>query len=265
MKRRTRVQRIESEESQVAEASPSDWIELDQAVSLEELSAAYARLLGPAADGEVEVDDRDLTEEDPKVASLVMAGKTSPPSESLPRDREHDGVPVSARAILEAILFVGNADNRALSSVEIAGWMRDVLPSEIDDLVVELNRLYAEDQHVMRLVASDGGYRLQLGEPFEGLRGVLTGRVRETQLNQAAVDCLSLVAYQPGATREEIEKLWGQPAGSVLGLLVRRELLRLEREGQGKGARSRYYPTEKFLNLVGIESLADLPVAESDL
>ncbi|MFN9913495.1 MAG: hypothetical protein ACK53L_12965, partial [Pirellulaceae bacterium] len=142
------MQRIESEESQVAEASPSDWIELDQAVSLEELSAAYARLLGPAADGEVEVDDRDLTEEDPKVASLVMAGKTSPPSESLPRDREHDGVPVSARAILEAILFVGNADNRALSSVEIAGWMRDVLPSEIDDLVVELNRLYAEDQHV---------------------------------------------------------------------------------------------------------------------
>jgi segregation and condensation protein B len=259
------VQRIESEESQVAEASPSDWIELDQAVSLEELSAAYARLLGPAADGEVEVDDRDLTEEDPKVASLVMAGKTSPPSESLPRDREHDGVPVSARAILEAILFVGNADNRALSSVEIAGWMRDVLPSEIDDLVVELNRLYAEDQHVMRLVASDGGYRLQLGEPFEGLRGVLTGRVRETQLNQAAVDCLSLVAYQPGATREEIEKLWGKPASSVLGLLVRRELLRLERAGQGKGASSRYYPTEKFLNLVGIESLADLPVAESDL
>ena len=90
------------------------------------------------------------------------------------------------------------------------------------------------------------------------------GKLRETQLNQAAIDCLSLVAYRPGVTREEVERLWSRPASSVLSLLVRRDLLRIERKGKGKQAVTKYFPTDRFLNLIGIESLDDLPVAESE-
>ncbi len=72
------------------------------------------------------------------------------------------------------------------------------------------------------------------------------GKIRETQLNQAAIDCLSLVAYRPGITREEIEHLWNRSASSVLGLLVRRDLLRIEREGKGKSSSIRYFTRNVF-------------------
>ena len=48
------------------------------------------------------------------------------------------------------------------------------------------------------------------------------------------------------------------PCGHILVQLVRRQLLRLERSDDSP-RRPRYYTTERFLELFGLASLADLP------
>ncbi|MDZ4852991.1 MAG: SMC-Scp complex subunit ScpB [Pirellulaceae bacterium] len=260
MKNRRGVQRIESEEP-VEEMDVLAAIDSENELSLEELSAAYSKLLGESTPSSLEVDDQKTktrTEEDLDADDPIseLDKDTNP--------EEVDACSITGKSILEAILFVGHAGNEGVRSESVSAMMRGVHPSEIDEWIVELNQQYAEQDNAMRIVHDEGGYRMQLPPELHSVRDSMYGKLRETQLNQAAIDCLSLVAYRPGATREEIEQLWGRPAVSVLSLLVRRELARVEREGKGKQPITRYYPTERFLNLLGIASLDDLPVAESE-
>jgi segregation and condensation protein B len=85
--------------------------------------------------------------------------------------------------------------------------------------------------------------------------------VREARLSQAAIEVLSVVAYNQPVTAETISQLRGAPSGAVLSTLVRRQLVRLERPAQ-KDAAPQYWTTERFLRLYGLESLSALPSTE---
>ncbi|MGN6134480.1 MAG: SMC-Scp complex subunit ScpB, partial [Aureliella sp.] len=88
------------------------------------------------------------------------------------------------------------------------------------------------------------------------------GSVREVKLTQAAIDCLAIIAYRPGITRDELDDQRGQPSGAILNQMVRRQLVEMRREGGKKDRTCRYYPTERLLGLAGIESLDELPLAD---
>ena len=81
------------------------------------------------------------------------------------------------------------------------------------------------------------------------------------RLTQEALEVLALVAYHQPITREEIQALGKEKAGGVLRHLLRRELVQLERE-EGSGE-VRYRTTPRFLQLVGIRDLDDLPRADA--
>ena len=70
--------------------------------------------------------------------------------------------------------------------------------------------------------------------------------------------CLAIIAYQPGATREEVDHAWGQPAIITLNLLIRKGLLRAEKED----GVLRYFTTDRFLEVIGLQSIDDLPREE---
>ncbi len=159
-------------------------------------------------------------------------------------------------------LFVGRPDNGPIDADLVASMMRGVRSAEIEQLVAELNELYANDGHVMRIVASGEGYRMQLADEFSSTADRFYGRVREIKLTQAAIDCLAIVAYRPGITREEIDQQRGQPCSAIINQLVRRQLVEVKREGLKKQRVTRYYPTQRMLKLAGMESLEELPLAE---
>ena len=72
---------------------------------------------------------------------------------------------------------------------------------------------------------------------------------------------LAIVAYQQPLTAEQVGKQRGKPSSHVIAQLVRRGLLRLEREA-GKRQAAHYSTTERFLELFGLESLRDLPQSD---
>lgn len=218
----------------------------DGGLSLESLSAAYAELIDrgrlPYAPDE-SAEEEEAGEED----AAEVADE--------PEERDRD---VSPRSILEAMLFVGNTENEALTSEQVAGFMRGVRAQEIDELVVELNEEYEELGCPYRIVAVGSGYLLQLKEAYRGLREKFYRRVREARLSQAAIDVLAIVAYRQPLTRDEVDKLRGRPSGGLLNQLVRRQLLRIER-AEEKPRRPKYYTTPRFLDLFGLANLEELP------
>jgi segregation and condensation protein B len=226
----------------------------EQGLSLEELSQTYSQLLNKGGVPE----PSSLNSNSVQSAAEAETNVFDPLDEEL---AESDACPVTPTSVLEAVLFVGRPDNSPISADEIAGLMRGVKPAEVDAHVAELNQVYAETDRAIRIATIGNGYRLQLADDLQFIRNRFYGPIREIKLNQAAIDCLALVAYQPGISREQLEDQRGQPSGSVLSQLVRRQLIEVRREGQ-KQRHLHYYPTEKLLQLIGLNTLEDLPHVE---
>ncbi|HJQ81177.1 MAG TPA: SMC-Scp complex subunit ScpB [Lacipirellulaceae bacterium] len=168
---------------------------------------------------------------------------------------------INPRSVVEALLFVGRPDNDYTSAREMASVMRGVSPKEIDSAVAELNVIYDADATPYTIERSSSGYRLALRPEFDRMRDKFYGRVREAKLSPAALEVLSIIAYKQPLSAEEISELRGAPSGAVLSTLVRRRLVRLE-HAQNAGQAARYWTTDRFLRLFGLENLAALPHSE---
>ncbi len=97
--------------------------------------------------------------------------------------------------------------------------MKGVRPHEIDDWVARAQSRISRGEPRMEIVCEKGGYRMQLCSDLHRIRDRMYGKVKETRLNQAAIDCLALVAYQPGIDQQELERHMESTAASVLRML----------------------------------------------
>ena len=231
---------LEWEEVEVTESLP---VENEDGLSLEELDDDW----------------EDATGEDPYGdAEEVSTAGDGRLRLHVPDESEDDTVAITPRSILEAILFVGTPNHRPLTAEEIAALMRGVRPDEVDDLVGELNESYEEQGHAFEIVSLQGGYRLQLRDALNSVKNRFYGRVKEVRLSQAAVDVLAIVAYRQPIAREQVDQLRGRPSGGLLNQLVRRRLLDVQFTDT-KPRIKQFSTSERFLELFGIEELAELP------
>lgn len=222
-------------------------------LSLSRLREAFAAMLGEQGAGGHPEGTRHGAGSEQTTAVLT-------PSSPLPAPRE---VPceINPRSVVEAMLFVGRPDNRPLSARELAAAMRGVSPKEIEEAIDELNALYDADAAPYQIEHSNSGYRMVLREEFERMRDKFYGRVKEARLSSAALEVLSILAYNQPATAEQLTELRGAPCGAALSTLVRRRLVKLDRPDES-GGQPRYSTTERFLKVFGLASLDALPRSE---
>ena len=226
----------------------------EEDLSLQKLTDAFAQLLY-VEDEEVDESADEEVEEEPSEPSVAEA-KPAPQPE--PEPPPEDETPVTPRSILEAMLFVDNAMNRPLSARQAASLLRGVSPNEVNGLVDELNEIYDEAGTPYKITSESDGFRLTVRSKYRRLADNFYGRIRDARLSQAAVDVLALVAYQQPATKNQIDEIRGKPSGGLLNQLVRRQLLRVEHV-EGKPRKKKFYTTDRFLDLFGLESVEDLP------
>ena len=188
----------------------------DRGLSLDDLSQAFAQMLGGGLDPYQPPPADDETGDLPE--ALVGEPEAAEPGELTPR------------SILEAMLFVGSADDRPLSARRVASLMRGVRPAEIDESVKELNGQYRANGCPYHIESEPEGYRLSLAPSYERIRDRFQGKGRQTRLSPAAIEVLSIVAYNGPQTVEAIGRLRGRPSGPILSQLVRRQLLRIRRK-----------------------------------
>ena len=182
----------------------------DHGLSLDELSSAYAQLMGQ---GEVPFDATSAEEDEGE------AGEQEPEEEEEDQEETDEGdlhCELSPSSIVEAILFLGHPENTPMQAAEIARLMRGVQAQEIDGIVCELNETYETERCAYHIVSDEAGYRLVLRPELAPLREKFYGKVREAKLTQAAVDVLAIVAYNEGCTRDRIEEMRGKPCSGIL-------------------------------------------------
>jgi segregation and condensation protein B len=221
-------------------------------LSLNRLRAAFAQMLGADSDQsasasiEAPASQRESTKSHKHKVQLPAAA---------------DPCEISPRTVVEAMLFVGRADDCPFPARELAAAMRGVSPAEIESAVAELNQIYERDAAPYKITSSSEGYRLILCDDFTRMRDKFHGRLREAKLSPAAVEVLSIVAYHQPTTAEAINELRGASSGAALAWLVRRKLVRMDPPAD-RGGKPRYGTTDRFLRLFGLENVAALPRSE---
>ena len=116
----------------------------------------------------------------------------------------------------------------------------------------------------VRRSASSGwrtGYQLLTRPPFSPWLDKLHQRQNELKLSSPAMETLTIVAYQQPITRADVEAVRGVQCAEMLKQLLERGLVRICGEEDTLGRPYLYDTTKKFLELFGLRSLDDLPMA----
>jgi segregation and condensation protein B len=160
------------------------------------------------------------------------------------------------RGIVEALLFVGGPPLSAERAGEI---IRNLGAEQLRQIVDGLNRDYRRQGRPYAIQTRDEGYVLSLRSAFRGVRERLAGSPREARLTTTARDVLAIVAYRQPITKADIDSQRGTDSRGQLHQLVRLGLVAVVPQaelGQGDAV---YVTTARFLELVGLDSLDDLP------
>ena len=168
--------------------------------------------------------------------------------------------PIGPASILEAMLFVGDRENRPLTLARATELMRNVSETEALEALADLNERYWRDGAPYRIVRDGDGFRMALRPEFDALAArFVGGKTKEFKLTQTMIDVLALIAYRQPISLDEILETRNNATGA-LSQLVKRELVAQEKRIVDKKKVAFYSTTPRFLRLFNLESLDDLPI-----
>ena len=158
-------------------------------------------------------------------------------------------------AALEAILFAAGEPTEIARLAEALG----VTPEETEALAKQLDAHYAESGSALQVLSLGGCLQLATrAEYAEPIRAVLEVK-RNTPLSNAAMETLTIIAYNQPVTKGFVERVRGVDSSSVVNTLVDRGLLEEAGRIEVPGRPVTYRTTAHFLRCFGLQSLADLP------
>lgn len=164
-------------------------------------------------------------------------------------------------SVLEGLLFVAGDDG---ISLEEASYILELERSAVRQLLDELKKRLEDENSGLELLLTASHYKLVTKASLKSYIEKYAVSPYSSQLSQASLETLAIIAYKQPVTRVDIESIRGvQSSGSIQKLLLRdliEEAGRLDSPGRPK----LYKTTAYFMDYFGLESLDALPDA-SDL
>jgi segregation and condensation protein B len=157
--------------------------------------------------------------------------------------------------LLESLLFVAAEPTPVTRLAQIL----DVSQAAVETGLADLSVIYRAGQRGIRLQRK--GERVQLTTAPEAAPYIerFLGLDLSARLSPAALEALSVIAYKQPLTRADLEAVRGVNCDGVLRTLLARELVEPVGRLEQPGRPFQYGTTGRFLQYLGLESLADLP------
>lgn len=158
-------------------------------------------------------------------------------------------------AALEAVLFAAGEPMETDRLAEALGVTAEEITAEAGALMNALE----ESGSGLQLLVLGESWQLTTRADFAGeIRAALEVK-RNTPLSNAAMETLTIIAYNQPVTKGFVERVRGVDSGSVVNTLVERGLLEEAGRIEVPGRPVTYRTTAHFLRTFGMQSLADLP------
>jgi len=159
------------------------------------------------------------------------------------------------KTCIEGILFIAEAPVNPKS-------IANVLNSDIETIIAAIEQLQAE------YIKSDRGFIIRkIGEGYrmysnpslnEILKEFVNSNIR-IHITQAAIETLAIIAYKQPVTRSQVAEIRGVKTDSVIISLENKGLVKEAGRLKEPGNPIIYKTTGKFLEILGMGSIEDLP------
>lgn len=156
------------------------------------------------------------------------------------------------RKRIEALLFVAG---EPLTEAELAR-LTECAPETAAGILGELQDFYKD--RGFRLVQIAGGWQFLTSREMN-LYVERLYQPKVKSLSKAAMETLAIIAYCQPITRGDIEEIRGVSSDSIVSSLLEKGFISDVGRRETPGKPVLYGTTEKFLELLSIDSLADLP------
>ena len=159
------------------------------------------------------------------------------------------------KAIIEAILF---AAGRIVKMSELI-LVLEKNEEEIHTIIKSMQEDYKANNRGVEIIQVEDGYQLATKKDlYEYIYPILDKRTKPN-LSTAALETLSIIAYNPRITRAEIEAIRGVSADACVYKLLEFGLIEEAGKTDLPGKPMSYKTTDEFLKMFGYSSLKELP------
>ena len=156
---------------------------------------------------------------------------------------------------LEAIVFASGER----ISVDRLSQALEVETELVDRLVSRLQDKYEQAGSTLQILRLADSYQLSTREEYAPFVKKALDIRRNVPLSQAAMEVLSIVAYNEPVTKSFIEQIRGIDSSSVVNSLVEKGLVEEAGRLELPGRPISYRTTANFLRCFGVSSLEELP------
>lgn len=159
------------------------------------------------------------------------------------------------KSIIEAILFSAGTvveTKKLMAILELSN-------EDIDTIMQNMKNEFEEQGRGIEIIKVDNGYGLcSKKEYYDYIYPIFDNRAKPS-LSAAALETLSIIAYNPKITRSEIEQIRGVNSDGTIYKLLEYNLIEEVGRLDAPGRPTLYSTTKEFLKMFGISSLDELP------
>ena len=159
------------------------------------------------------------------------------------------------QSIIEAMLF---AAGREVSVKELTNVL-ELSAEDIDKIILNMKTKYEAFNSGLEIIKVNDGYQLCTKKEFYEYIYPLFDNRAKPNISNAALETLSIIAYNPNVTRSEIEAIRGVNADGTVYKLLEFDLIEEAGKLDAPGKPTMYRVTNKFMKMFGITSLEELP------
>lgn len=159
------------------------------------------------------------------------------------------------KSIIEAILFSAGTiveTKKLMAILELSN-------EDIDTIMQNMKNEFEEQGRGIEIIKVDNGYGLcSKKEYYDYIYPIFDNRAKPS-LSAAALETLSIIAYNPKITRSEIEQIRGVNSDGTIYKLLEYNLIEEVGRLDAPGRPTLYSTTKEFLKMFGISTLEELP------
>ena len=159
------------------------------------------------------------------------------------------------QSIIEAMLF---STGREVNVKEIMNVL-EIGAEDIDKIVQNIKIKYNVPESGIEVISVENGYQMcTKKELYEYIAPLFDNRSKPS-ISSAALETLSIIAYNPKITRAEIEAIRGVSSDGTIYKLLEFDLIEEAGRMDAPGRPTMYKVTNNFMKMFGISCLDELP------
>ncbi len=159
------------------------------------------------------------------------------------------------KGTIEAILFAAGKE----VNIKDLSLVLEKSKDEIEEIIKEMNLEYQMKNRGLEIVSIEDNFQLATRKEYYDAIYRIIDKRNKPKLSSAALETLSIIAYNPRISRAEIEAIRGVNVDGTMYKLIEYGLIEEAGKLDLPGKPMSYQTTNEFLKMFGYQTLKELP------